>query len=233
MNVYRAYEGHRSRGEGNRESGFTLVEVMMAMLVMAIVVFALTMVLVNSLTDISYNAQRNEAINIANQTIEEVRALGWTTIQQGTLSSDPTLTSKQDPNLYISSSTYCFEGQPLDVSGAIGAQSNCQAVAYADPACLTSTGASAMPTASALASPQPLSPHQQCFQVGGKTYGVDVYLTGGSTNNPTGGAAAPAAAPLTLTVVVSWARPIRGGLSDHIVTTTELSSCLTVGKNCT
>ena len=81
-----------------------------------------------------------------------------------------------------------------------------------------------MPTATSLTSPQPLSPHQACYQVGTITYGVDVYLSGAS------GSAAP---PLTATVVVSWSRPIRGGLASQVVTTTELSSCLSVVSKCT
>jgi len=227
--------GHQGRSSGTVDDGFTIIELVIAMMIMAVVMFSLTLVLVNSLVDTAYNRQRNEAINLANQTVEEVRALGWSTIQQGMSPSDTTLTATADPNLYnpTGTTTYCFEDQPLDETttvsgqseGSIGSQTACAPVAWGDPACLKNGPAPALPSASSLTSPAPISPHQQCYTVGGQVYGIDVYLTGGPGT--------PAAPPLTATVVVSWAHPIRGGLSDHIVTTTQISSCLTVGANCT
>lgn len=198
------------------DSGFTVIELMMAMVVMAIVMTSLTLVLVNSLVDTAYNRQRTQALTLANQAIEEVRALGWATVQQGLSASD----LAGDSNI----ANNCFEDQPLDVGGVIGAQSGCVPKAWTDPSCLTGSG-SALPTAGTLLSPVPLTPHQVCYNVNGRTYGLDVYVTGGSGN--------PAIPPLTLTVVVSWAHPVRGGLADHVVTTTQLSSCLTVGTKCT
>jgi hypothetical protein len=185
------------------------------MLIMAIVMFSLSMVLINSLVDTAYNRQRNQAVSLANQTIEELRALGWPTIRQGMAATDLT----GDGNVVNG----CFEDQALDFAGIVGPQSACLPQRWVDPSCLSGAGV-ALPTAAALVSPAPLDPHQQCYNVNGHTYGIDVYLTGGT------GAAVP---PLTATVVVSWAHPVRNGLSDHIVTTTEISSCLTDGINCT
>lgn len=209
------------------DEGFTLVELVMAMLVMAIVMGSVGYVLTNSLLDAAYSRQRSVAINLANQTVEEVRALGWVQIEKGMSTSDPTFTTTTDPNITVHQDSnganyYCFAGQPLDVNSIVGppsgSTSGCASSAWADPPCLTGSGV-AFPTASSLTSPQPLSPHQSCYAAGGTTYGVDIYISGGP---------GPVTPPLTATVVVSWARPIRGGLADHIVSTTQLSSCLTV-----
>jgi prepilin-type N-terminal cleavage/methylation domain-containing protein len=211
------------RKQGRRpqdETGFTLVELMMAMVVMAIVMVSLGLVLVNSLLAADYNRQRTGAIQIANQTIEEVRALTWTTIQAGMSSADISSDANASGN--------CFQGEPLDVGGNVGLQSACASGStWIDPSCLTAS-VSTMPTAATLTSPAPLQPHEQCYRANGFVYGVDVYLTGGSALSPAG----PAAPPLTVTVVISWAHPVRGGISDHIVTTSQLSSCLTVQAKC-
>lgn len=209
--------------EGKGQAGFSLIELVIAMAIMTIVMTSLAYVIVNSAVDAAYNRQRSEAISLANQAVEEVRALPWATVLQGMSTSDPYFSS--DSNIYSSggaSPVYCFEDQPLDVGGTIGAQSSCQPLAWSDPSCL-SGAASGLPSVSSLSPPAPLVPHAACYSVGGRVYGVEVYLTGASGST---------AAPLTLTVVVSWARPVRGGLADHVVTTTELSSCQQVGATC-
>jgi hypothetical protein len=198
-----------------------LVELMMATVVMVIVMTSLTYVLVNAMVDTAYNRQRTTAINLASQTIQETRALGWTTIQLGMNPADHTLST--DPNIVGN----CFQETPLDVGGPPNVIGTCDpnltpATAWHDPSCLSGTGGS-IPTAGTLVSPAPISPHEACYQLGGTTYGVDVYITGGS---------GPIVPPLTATVVVSWSHPLRRGLSDHVVSTTQLSSCLTVGQKC-
>ena len=66
-----------ARRKTQRAAGFSLVEVMMAMLVLVMIVFSLTYILVNSLADTAYARQRSEASVLANQAIEEIRSLPW------------------------------------------------------------------------------------------------------------------------------------------------------------
>jgi Tfp pilus assembly protein PilV len=195
-----------------RDDGFSVVDVIMGLLVMTIVMTSLTYVLVGSLTDVAYSRQRSTALTLANQAIEEVRALPAHTIESGmTGTADPTWS--QDPNL----SGNCFEQKPLDVNGANPA-STCAATTWANPACPSVT--SGAPSASSLQSPAPLSPHMACYSIDGRTYGVGVYLTGN-----------PSALPLTVWAVVWWANPVRGPL-DHVVTSMSLSNCLLVNETC-
>ena len=180
---------------------------------MTIVMTSLTFILVNSLTDVAYSRQRTTALTLANQAIEEVRALPAQTIEHGMLgSSDPTWS--QDPNI----AGGCFEQKPLDVNGAQTA-STCGSTAWADPGCPGVTNGA--PSASSLQSPAPLSPHLACYAVDGRTYGVAVYLTGN-----------PKALPMTLWAVVWWIHPVRGQLEDHVVTSLSLSDCLIVDQTC-
>jgi type II secretory pathway pseudopilin PulG len=199
---------------------------MIAMLILVMVVFSLTYILVNSLADTAYARQRSEATVLANQAIEEIRSLPWSTIEKGMNPSPllaPDTTIATDTNIVGN----CFEGSPLDIDYLVGTQA-CTTNAWRDPTCLTRTGLQPPPSASSLTSPQPISPHEACYLVGTKVYGVDVYITGLSGTSYLAGSNQA----LTATVVVTWARPFRNGLSDHVVTTTELSNCLKGGSPC-
>lgn len=203
------------------EEGFSLIELVMASLVLFIVLGSLSYVLINSLVDTAYASQRNTATNLANQTVEEVRALPFSTLEGGMVASD----LSGDANVVVTTTGDCFQDQPLDVyssllgTGVVGSAALCTSKAWQDPSCLTAGPVQTLPTSSTLTSPQPVDPHQQCYKVGTNTYGVDVYITGTT--------AVTAGPPLFATVVVSWANPIRHGLPDHVVTTTELSNCAT------
>ena len=195
------------------DDGFTVIDVVMAMLVMTVLMTSLTYVMYSSITDVAYSRQHLTALMLANQAIEEVRALPAGTIEAGmNSSSDPSWS--QDPNLTGS----CFENQPLDINGSKAA-SSCGATTWHTPTC--ASVASSAPNASSLHSPAPLSPHLSCYSVGGGTFGVAVYLTGD-----------PSALPLTVWAAVWWQRPLRSGLPDHVVTSNSLSSCLAVGATC-
>jgi len=190
-----------------------MVDVVMGLTVMAIVMLSLTYVMVNSVVDVSYNRQRSTALSLANQAIEEVRSLSPSVIASGMKgASDPTW--PQDPNV----SGDCFEQQSLDVNG-VKAAASCGTTAWATPTC--PSVASGIPTASSLPNGAPLSPHLACYLVGGRTYGLAVYLTGD-----------PNSVPLTAWAVVWWVHPVRNGLENHIVTSLSLSDCLLVGATC-
>jgi type II secretory pathway pseudopilin PulG len=206
--------------EATEDEGFSLVELVVAAAIMMIVMTSLAYVTVNSVLDTAFARQRNTAVNLANQAVEEVRALPWSTVILGHTASDIC----GDGNVYPTGtcggaqpSVYCFEDQPMVVGAvpAAGSGSSCSPRAWSDPtSCLNSAGN----TSVTLSSPAPLSPHQQCFNVSGRVYAVDAYLTG---TQPAGNGVFT----LTLTVVVSWAHPGRTGLADHVVSSTELSNC--------
>lgn len=221
--------GARRRSGDGIEQGFSLIEVMVAMLVLVIVMFSLTYVMVNSLADTAYARQRSEATNLANQTIEEIRALPWTTIEQGMTATDLVGDNNVTAN--------CFEGNPLDIASVVvtvtPACTSSSSSSWVDPACLSQTVTATPPAASNLVSPAPISPHQSCYKVGTSptalTYAIDVYITGTSgTSYLNNGSTLP----LTATVVVTWSHAFRNGLSDYVVTTTELSNCLKGNAQC-
>jgi Tfp pilus assembly protein PilV len=214
------------------EEGFTLIELVIATLVLIIAVLSLTTVLVNSLTDSTYARQRLAASNLANQTVEEIRALPWADIDLGMSSSD--ISGSGDANI----SGNCFEGQPLDVGGTVtGSACALGSTTFTKASCLSASPLSSPPSASSLGTTQvgsvtyyaPIDPHQACYQVGTYKFGVDVYITGATGESYTSGTNT---VPLTATVVVSWAQPLRGGLSTYILTTTELSDCLKGNSLC-
>lgn len=195
------------------DGGFSVIDLVMAMVVMTIVMTSLTYVMYSSLTDVAYSRQRSAALGLANQAIEEVRALPAATIENGmTGSSDATWSG--DPNV----AGNCFEQQPLDVNGAKAATS-CPATTWTTPTCGTVN--SGAPSAASLQSPAPLAPHLACYSVDGRTFGVGVYLTGD-----------PKSLPLTVWAVVWWTRAVRNGLQDHVVSSMSVSNCLLVGATC-
>jgi type II secretory pathway pseudopilin PulG len=202
------------------EEGFGLVDLMMATVIMAILLGSVTYVLANALVDTGYAKQRATALQLANQTVEELRALPWSTVEQGLGPGD----LSSDGNIYQSAS--CFAGQPLDIAGysGSGTGSGCgPQPSWSDPSCLNNSGLPAPPAVGALASPAPLDPHQACYKVGGTSYGVSTYVTWVT------GVAAP---PVTATVVVSWNHPLRSGLEQRVVTTTQISNCPVGEANC-
>jgi prepilin-type N-terminal cleavage/methylation domain-containing protein len=204
------------------ESGFTLIELMMALLVMTIVVTSLAYVLTNALIDTAYARQRATAVTLANQTVEELRALPWATLENGLVtvqnsSESPDSTYTTDTNI----SNGCFDNEPLDVNGSGSGSCSGTVPPWSNPGCLSSA-TSAPPVASALTSPEPLDPHQACYKVSGTGYGVDVYITW------VAGTALP---PVSATVVVSWDNALRPGVDERIVTTTQISNC-EVGVSC-
>ena len=215
------------RLEPGSDEGFTLIEVIIAMVILMIVMMSMTTVLVNSMTETAFARQRSEATNLANETVEEIRSLQWSTIETGMSTTD--VLASGDTNIVAN----CFEGQPLNVASVVGPVASCTNPSWVDPGCLSHAATSPLPAASALTGSvatgyAPISPHQACYLVGSQTFGVDVYITGStSTSYLTG-----STLPLTATVVVSWSHPFVHGVSDHVVTTTELSACLKGGAIC-
>jgi len=81
------------------DEGFTLLELTVAMMIIAVVIVTLVALQVSSLKTVAVARQRQAATALADQTIEQLRALPYTTIQSGMLASDPTLNTAADPRI--------------------------------------------------------------------------------------------------------------------------------------
>jgi type II secretory pathway pseudopilin PulG len=96
----------RLRGEG----GFTLVEVMVALGVILAAIVALTYTATLGFRNVAFARQRQFASGVANQTIEQVRALPFDTLKAGLKTAD----MAGDPNITIGGPTgYLYDGEPV------------------------------------------------------------------------------------------------------------------------
>ena len=102
----------RARCRLGSEAGFTLVEVMVAagILLTALVAMAYTMTVALSYT--AFSRQRQGATGLANQTMEQIRALPFDVLKKGLSNAD--LTGGGDPNIIGGcGSTYCYGGEQI------------------------------------------------------------------------------------------------------------------------
>jgi prepilin-type N-terminal cleavage/methylation domain-containing protein len=83
----------RTRGD----DGFTLLELTVAMMVIAVVIVTLVGLQLSSVKTVAVARQRQAATALADQKLERLRALPYNTIQAGLLASDPTLNVAADP----------------------------------------------------------------------------------------------------------------------------------------
>src|SRR5665648_1192881 len=68
------------------DEGFTLVELIVAMFVIAIILTSLAMVQTRAMVTIAQAKERQQATALANQTLEQLRALPWDTLKKGPVS---------------------------------------------------------------------------------------------------------------------------------------------------
>jgi type II secretory pathway pseudopilin PulG len=145
----------RIRGE---ESGFTLVELMVAIGVILVSLIALAYTAGLAFTDEALARQRQSATGLASQAIEQARALPFDTLAKGLSSngtSDPTVAT--DTAITTCGTDKCYKGEPIP-------QSN-----YAAGTVI-----------------KPLVPHTQTSTVGPTVYTVRTYVTyyqGNKTSN--------------------------------------------------
>lgn len=149
----------------NDESGFTIMEVIVAMIVIGGALLGLLTVQVRSLSTIQLAKERQTASALASRAMEQLRALPYTAIQGGLSCAD--LTSTTDTNLTVTGSassctaTFTPVGQTA-VSGE------------------TVVVTSGTPVA-------PLSPHVSAdVTVNGATYRIRNYVTKASTTSDAG-----------------------------------------------
>jgi prepilin-type N-terminal cleavage/methylation domain-containing protein len=100
----------RSRMRG--EAGFTLIELMVAVGIMLVALLALAYTATIGFSDIALARQRQGASGLANQTIEQIRALPFDVLKKGLSNAD--LTGGGDPNITGGcGATYCYGGEQI------------------------------------------------------------------------------------------------------------------------
>jgi type II secretory pathway pseudopilin PulG len=145
----------RLRARSGSEEGFTIVEVLVAMMVITIVMTSVMYLMATALKQASFAKQREAASSLVDKTMEQARALSFSVIQTGL--DDHDVTSSSDPNISISGSTYTYTptGETIVHGNQNGSQS-----------CPGATVCQA-----------PLIPHQSTTTLNGSTYTISSYLT--------------------------------------------------------
>lgn len=172
------------------EGGFTLIELMVAVTVLMVALVSLAYLVLIGFSDIALARQRQGANGLANQTLEQVRALPFDTLKKGLSNADLTASTTTgnvsfDPNIIKNGTcgaptVYCYKGE------AIPRGANANVV--------------------------PLVPHQQNLTIGPSSYTIRVYVTyynNVTTNNT-----------FRVTVEVSWANAQLGGVSNKVTAQT-------------
>ncbi|TMK89274.1 MAG: type II secretion system protein [Actinobacteria bacterium] len=145
----------RLRARSDSEEGFTIVEMMVALMVISIVMTSLAYVMAVSLKQVSFAKQREVANSLVDKTMEQARALPYSMIQTGL--DDHDVTTSGDSNITISGSTYTYV--PTGETVVHGSQNGNQT-------CPSATVCQA-----------PIVPHQSTTTLNGSSYKISTYLT--------------------------------------------------------
>jgi prepilin-type N-terminal cleavage/methylation domain-containing protein len=101
----------RLRSRLRSEAGFTLIELMVAVGVMLVALLALAYTATIGFRDIALARQRQSASGLANQTIEQMRALPFDVLKKGLANVD--LNGGGDPNITACGANYCYGGEAI------------------------------------------------------------------------------------------------------------------------
>src|SRR2546426_2200630 len=99
----------RSRLRG--EAGFTLIELMVAVGIMLVALLALAYTATIGFSDIALARQRQGASGLANQTMEQIRALPFDVLKKGLSNAD--LASGSDTKITACGVNYCYGGEQI------------------------------------------------------------------------------------------------------------------------
>jgi type II secretory pathway pseudopilin PulG len=105
------------------DTGFTLIEITIATGLVMTVLVLMAGVLSSGITSTAVARQRQSADGIANQTLEQVRALPFETLAEGLSTPDLAVTAgTSDPRVEVCGGTYCFDDETIvhsaDATGA-------------------------------------------------------------------------------------------------------------------
>ena len=180
------------------DGGFTLVEVIVAMLVLAVALLGLMAVQVGSLSTLSLAKQRQTASQLANQVMEQMRALPYGTVTGGMHCGDLSAPAP-DPNIALV---------------AVGADGSCTATFRPT---YDASISEALATTSNTTPVTPLAPHVQPpagTTLDGVAYGVRSYVSRAAGSN----------AGFWLTAVTTWSSPATKGVTKTIAARSRLYS---------
>ncbi len=202
--IYRRRNGARTalRERIRDDAGFTLIELGVATTVMATALALLANVLTGGLAATGLARERQSANGLANQTIEQIRALPMTTLAAGMGSNDLAATtdsaiSKSKNSTCTGSGTgYCFNGESIKYT-----------TYTTDPSGTT-----------------PLVPHTATVAIGKTQFTVNAYLT--YFNNDQTKAAYRA------TVIVSWTSAVQNGQPKSVQAQTVMYAPAIPGTGC-
>ncbi|HET9059975.1 MAG TPA: hypothetical protein VFN61_08645 [Acidimicrobiales bacterium] len=224
------------------DDGFSIIEVMIAGLIMLIAAVSLGAVMLNATAAVALSQQSQQASELAAGVIAEVEGLSWATVSNGlnnNAASDPYFAG--DVNISgasLAAGNQCFEGMPLVVTGSVApscpAGSSQGGPSYPWQPVSGPTCATALSTTLAISTTAPLVPHLSCVTLagaatGGTTFEIAVYptLLSGSSVSATG-------AQIEVTVVVTWgsgsAQPGTG--RARVTDTVVVTDCGTTGARC-
>jgi type II secretory pathway pseudopilin PulG len=99
----------------DREGGFSLVELVVAMFVMALVIMAIITVQAQALATNADSAIRQQATAVANEAIEDMRAMPWLVLTGG-LDTDFLAASGGDPHVFVDEVEIHGDRHPLVIS---------------------------------------------------------------------------------------------------------------------
>jgi type II secretory pathway pseudopilin PulG len=197
------------------EGGLTLVEVVIAMMIMMVAVAALGVVITNAFAAVALSRQSQQATNLANAVLAQDEALAWPTIADGLDSSDPTFTGDAGAgeNMVSGNGGYCFEGMPLVVNGTSASSCTGTSTSWYNLPSLGTCQSSVAPGASfpvTTSGGNSYLTHQDCVTLNGTNFEVGVY--------PTALSGVALTSQVQLTIEVSW-----GTATSEKGTTTHVS----------
>lgn len=111
MGRLRLHVQRRLRGRGTAEGGFTLIELVLASGVIALVMSSLAYMGTVAFKDAALARNRQVATGLASQTLEQIRALPYDTVARGLSTAD--LSAGTDSNITVSGGVYKYHGETI------------------------------------------------------------------------------------------------------------------------
>lgn len=202
--------------------GFSLIEVLVAMMIIMIAMASLALVLTRAYAAVNGSRQAQQASNLAQDALAQYEALPWTTVSDGLLLTDPTFVGDEGPGENITSGVggYCFEGLSLVVnssqpSGCAGTSTTWYNLPLISPCGVAIAPDVSTPTVMSGGSAYLV--HERCVLYNGTSFEIAAF--------PTQVGSTPSAEEVMMTVAVSWGTaPTLDGVATH-VTAAAIMSC--------
>jgi prepilin-type N-terminal cleavage/methylation domain-containing protein len=198
------------------DHGFTLVEVIIAMLIMMLAMTGLAFIITNAFAAVATSRTNQQAANLADAALAQDEALPWTTLSYGLNSSDGTFSGDAGAghNMAVVVGGWCYEGAALVVGGTAAGSCVGSSTTWYNLAQLSTCQASLAPSGPA---PTYLV-HQECVKLNGQTFEIGTYPTVVAS-------AGWPAKEVQVTAVVSWgsATVTNGGVNR--VSSSLILSC--------